>query len=57
MKKSRLINFLIYKRPASEEGFELLEDNYEDKETQKISADEYKDTNSNENNTVQRHKD
>lgn len=56
MKKSRLINFLIYKRPASEEGFELLEDNYEDKETQKISADEYKDTNSNENNTVQRGK-
>lgn len=54
MKKSRLINFLIYKRPAKEEGYELLEDNYEDIEAKKISANEYKDTNSNENNTVQR---
>jgi spore germination protein KA len=43
MKASGLTKVITYKSPANEEGYELLEEEYEGKEIEAISADEYID--------------
>lgn len=53
MKTSGLMKLITYKHPANEEGYELLEEDYEGIETETLSANAYKDT-TNEYNIVQK---
>lgn len=53
MKTSGLMKLITYKPPANEEGYELLEEDYEGIETETLSANAYKDI-TNEYNIVQK---
>jgi len=52
--KAFLSKLMTYKRPASEEGYELLEEDREGKEVETVSREEYKDAGPNENDAARK---